>query len=285
MSTIEITTKIGCKVACLYCPQKIIIEAYSKRSNIMTMEFETFKICLKKIPKSYYIVFSGFCEPWLNPDCLRMIQYADQSGYRISLFTTLLGIHEENIEHLERIPFETFWVHLPSGNNEENINVDSKYLAVLDKLIRSKISASYHIHGEKIHPKINLPSEIIVIKESICSRSGNIDINSQFSLFKKHGKLSCIRGLQQNILLPNGEIALCCMDYGLKHILGNLLDSNFESLYLSDEYKKIKRGLKIKSVDIICRYCNCTLTDNLFKRFQFLIKKKVNRWFSKDAVT
>ena len=38
----------------------------------------------------------------------------------------------------------------------------------------------------------------------------------------------CIEDLYHNILLPNGDISLCCMDYGLDHITGNLYEQSFE---------------------------------------------------------
>lgn len=34
-----------------------------------------------------------------------------------------------------------------------------------------------------------------------------------------------------NVLLPNGDVALCCMDYGLKHILGNLFQQSYHELF------------------------------------------------------
>jgi len=36
-----------------------------------------------------------------------------------------------------------------------------------------------------------------------------------------HGRVGQDR-IFRNVLLPNGDVVLCCMDYGLDHILGNL---------------------------------------------------------------
>jgi hypothetical protein len=46
------------------------------------------------------------------------------------------------------------------------------------------------------------------------------------------------------------------MDYGLQHVLGNLLTSNYEDLSLSREFLKIKSGQKDDALDILCRYCD-----------------------------
>jgi MoaA/NifB/PqqE/SkfB family radical SAM enzyme len=42
---------------------------------------------------------------------------------------------------------------------------------------------------------------------------------------------------KQNVMLPNGDVVLCCMDYGLKHKLGNLLETNFNGLKREDSYE------------------------------------------------
>jgi hypothetical protein len=45
------------------------------------------------------------------------------------------------------------------------------------------------------------------------------------------------------------------MDYGLKHVLGNLLSDSYESLFLSPEFRRIKAGTENEEIDILCRTC------------------------------
>jgi radical SAM protein with 4Fe4S-binding SPASM domain len=35
----------------------------------------------------------------------------------------------------------------------------------------------------------------------------------------------------QNVVLPNGDVYLCCMDYSLKHRMGNLFEQDYYSLF------------------------------------------------------
>src|SRR5262249_22975036 len=44
----------------------------------------------------------------------------------------------------------------------------------------------------------------------------------------------------RNVLLPNGDVVLCCMDYALKHVIGNLLTGDYESLFRSEEVSRIR---------------------------------------------
>ena len=40
----------------------------------------------------------------------------------------------------------------------------------------------------------------------------------------------CQEKVYHNVLLPNGDMTLCCMDYGLKHILGNLYKQEYKDI-------------------------------------------------------
>jgi hypothetical protein len=44
----------------------------------------------------------------------------------------------------------------------------------------------------------------------------------------------------QNVLLPNGDVVLCCMDYGLRHVLGNLLRQEYHELFSGAEMGRLR---------------------------------------------
>ena len=268
MSGMEITTNIGCKNNCIYCPQDKFITIYKKRSNIFSMSFEVFKTCLDKIPLDTDIYFSGFCEPWLNRDCIRMVLYAHESGHPVNVSTALVGMTLSDIDLLEPVPFKRFFVHLPSQEKYEDINVDKDYIAVLDKLSKSKINVSYRFHGKSLNAKVNaLLHGVHKERRELTTRGGNIMLEGVTFHEKKTGALFCERLLRLNVLLPNGEVVLCCMDYGMSHVLGNLLTSDYASLFSGKEFAEIQRKIKDRSSDIICRYCCYAYSLNLSEKF------------------
>ncbi len=61
--------------------------------------------------------------------------------------------------------------------------------------------------------------------------------------------------MDHGVLLPNGDVALCCMDYSLAHVLGNLRDMPHRELYKGDAFQKILLALKDESMALICRKC------------------------------
>lgn len=257
MPTLEITTKIGCENACAYCPQGRLLTAYRKRSDILLMSFGVFKACLDKVPTDVDIDFAGMCEPCLNPEYIKMLLYAYEKGHKIKLFTTLVGMALSDIDLLAIVPFQEFVVHLPSGEGYEKIKVDKDYLKVLGKLSKSNIKVEYLLLGETLHPKVEaLIKENINKIEELSTRAGNVIIKSRPPFKRKLGVIGCVRNLSYNVLLPNGDVILCCMDYGMKHVLGNLLLTDYGSLFRSKEFFKIKKGLRRWSLDILCRYCD-----------------------------
>lgn len=259
MDTMEITTQIGCKNNCVYCPQSKLIQAYSKRSSVFQMTFGLFKKCIDKIPPGINIGFAGMSEPWLNPECSDMLRYAYSSGHKIEVFTTLVGMDLNDVEILNTVSFKEFCVHLPSAEPVENFSVDLHYLTVLDKLCASSIEASFIINGKNVHPEVK---SVMEARRKHCSpnylhtRANNIHIEGRKVVSKLTGEINCRRKLRYNILLPNGEVVLCCMDYGLEHVLGNLLESNYRSLFRGKEFQRITKGLKDESQKILCRYCD-----------------------------
>ena len=97
---ITFTTNIGCRVNCKFCPQDDIMTSYAEKENISKISFgdppmmtyQTFVDMLEKIPKDVVIIFSGFTEPYLNPECGKMIEYTFEKGYRMEILSTLVDL-------------------------------------------------------------------------------------------------------------------------------------------------------------------------------------------------
>ena len=254
MPTMEITTRIGCKNDCSYCPQDVLLKAYAEMNGAMIMSFDMFKRCINKIPLDVDIHFTGMCEPWLNEYCTRMLLYAHAKGHKISVSTTLVGMELSDVDLLEDIPFKNFAIHLPSHEGYEKIDIDVNFLKLLMKLIASKIRIGLHIHGKAVHSEL-MPLSAVIKQQTLSCRGGNAKISNRIAMPRRRGSMVCSR-LYNNVLLPNGNVVLCCMDYGMRHILGNLISTDYYSLFFQKEFLKVQQGLRDESLDILCRYCD-----------------------------
>ena len=288
MVLMEINTVIACRVKCDFCPQDLMSEEYlsiNNKTNINygspdIMTLETFKTCLLKIPKSVPIAFSGYAEPFLNPECSKMIVYAFNSGYAVEVFSTLVGLTLKDIDKIKHIPFRVFHIHLPDEEMYAKIAVNSNYLEVFEHLLSSNISNLSAITMGTVHPKIKSFLKSNILADKMVNRAGNLkSIDTEFK--RKTGPLVCNRAsrtslvdrLDENVLLPNGDVTLCANDYGLKNILGNLTQSSYQSLFQNENFENIKKKMKSDNGEIICRNCPEAVFEKDFKEQVNLVRE------------
>jgi hypothetical protein len=220
------------------------------------MRLDTFNQCLSKIPPGVSIHFLGMAEPWLNPDCTKMLMRSHEAGYRISVSTTLVGMRPSDIKMFKSIPFDMFILHLPSDDSAMNLKVDGAYLNLLVKICNAELQNLRQKRFGNLHPEIEpIVKGVKEIQWPTMNRSNNLT-GAHIPVTKKvKGNIKCHR-IRNNVLLPNGEVALCCNDYGLRHIIGNLLTGSYDALFKGDEFRKVRSGMKDNASEILCRYCS-----------------------------
>ena len=249
--TMEFTTSIdtqnGCVVDCVFCPQRTLQKSY-KGERFMTLD--NFKKAVDKLPQEVRVTFAGFTEPWLNRDCTDMVLYAHETGHPISIFTTGIGMSIKDIERIKHIPFAgnpngCFTLHLPDQERKAKHPITKRYIELIEHL--GKIQHEIHnfttmcmgaVHEDVKHVFSDAPVY------DMWSRAGNLvgEMIMKPELLERkeewkmvnHGEkqmtCGCLEKMYHNIMLPNGDVSLCCMDYGLKHILGNLYEEDYEEI-------------------------------------------------------
>ena len=263
--TMEFTTSIpkkGCVVDCVFCPQRILERSYVDEERFLTLD--NFKRAVDKLPKEVRVTFAGFTEPWLNKDTSDMLLYAHNQGHKISVFTTGIGMKVEDVYKIKDVPYDLgpngrFVLHLPDQERMAKHPITKNYIEVLEafKEVHQEIQGFYtmamgtvhddvkHIFHEAIVPEFwsrasNLVEEAVLKPELL-----NLQ-NKYKSIY--HGEeprtCGCDEHLYHNIMLPNGDVSLCCMDYKLTYIIGNLLEQSYEEV-----------APKPQSCYDICRFC------------------------------
>jgi sulfatase maturation enzyme AslB (radical SAM superfamily) len=276
---LEITTMIGCKVACVYCPQDKISHRYFGTDRMM--KFEDFKIYIEKVPRRVVVHFTGFAEPFLNPQCTEMIEYAARRGHLIYISTTLAGMTREDIRRLSKLAYYQFQIHLPSAEKLMNLKIDDEYFSLLSDLVSAGIITDLHFHGNEVHPLVGawLRQHAVNFEEFwIQDRAGNLNTEkvkkkvskAVITTAKPNGKLRCDR-VNINVLLPNGDVVLCCMDWSAEYVLGNLKRDQFDDLYRSETFRRVLRGLREPGSDILCRTCHVAQSAEIKDRLKTVI--------------
>jgi len=280
MPTLEITTMLGCPVMCTFCPQENLRKA--TEGSIKYLSFDNYVTVLKKIPKHVRIDFSGMSEPWANSDCTKMLIFTLEQGYNVAIYTTLFGLNgfDADLVISNIIKYHSqvkeLVVHLQDKNNnmkglkmdDEWQMVASKFINLFaDKLIPNMSFMTMDENGE-LHPLLAELNHLVDNFNGI-TRAGSLDISKiegQKVIVIKEvtGIIKCSRWdyYDHNVLLPNGDVLICCMDYDSKHAIGNLFTDNYYDIFKSEKFNQFM----IANIDpsgkngsTICRKCECAV--------------------------
>lgn len=245
---LEITTRIGCPIDCVDCPQALLRSKYSGRRSL---RLEDFKRAIDKVPPGTRIDFSGMCEPFANKDCADMILYAASKGFPLALYTTLQGATMEDWRKLKDVRYEVCTIHLPDKDGRSHFNITEEYLEVL----AAWDCNTYSCHGavdDRVIPYCR-PRGLITYMHD---RAGNVEGREHRSL-DTECQLWCITSgidMNHNVLLPNGDVLMCCMDYGMTGIFGNLFEQSYEEVLNSSAAREMRATLT--KGESICRHCS-----------------------------
>lgn len=269
---IEITSRIGCSVNCRFCPQETLRRAYFKdnRDRCRLMLMEDFKTCINHTPEDTIITFSGFAEPFLHPNAVDLIRYAADTGRDIQLFTTLVGLTVDQLKLIEDIPFLLVVLHLPDEEGYANIPMTDEYKETLKYILTLENNGRNFVDSANCQGTPNknvvkiIDGRICIDNKQLVDRAGNLDDEVLLHSERKHGKLLCKMSSEQThwVLLPDGTVTLCCNDFGMQHVLGNLLESTFLEIKEGASYKNIRRQmLDTCDESMLCRACHeaCSL--------------------------
>lgn len=253
--TLEITTNIakkGCVVDCAVCPQRVL-----EKTNYIgdrNLSLDNFKKLIDKVPREVRITFAGFTEPFLNSRCSDMVLYAYEKGHQISIFTTAVGMKPNDVKKLADIPYAGepnggFCLHLPDEARVAKHPINKNYIETIEEFTRHNIKNFYTMCMGEVHHDVRhlYPNAVV---PNFWNRAGNLnkerllkpELNNIFDIIK-HAQIKdtpqtcgCDEGLYHNVLLPNGEVSLCCQDYSLDNILGNLNNQTYNDVI--PKYKK-----------------------------------------------
>lgn len=237
---------------CLDCPQALL---RSKYEGVKDLNFEDYKRAIDKVPEGTRIDFSGMCEPFANPRCADMILYAWSKGFPLALYTTLQGATRDDYEKLRAVRYQVATIHLPDCEGRSHFNITDEYL----ELVGLWECHNYSCHGqldERVKPYMRHNNLITYMHD----RAGNVECRPHRTI-DPNVSLNCMtsgKGMNHNVLLPNGQVLMCCMDYGMTGVFGNLFTNTYDEVVYSPEACKMRYTLT--KGESICRHCTNAMT-------------------------
>jgi radical SAM protein with 4Fe4S-binding SPASM domain len=266
----ELTTMIGCPLMCTFCPQDNLRDNYGK--DIKYMQPMDLITVLSKLPKNTRIDFSGMSEPWANPACTTMLETVLYMGFKVAIYTTLYGMTDPDKvrkileSHPEQV--EVIMLHLPDSNgNMKGWKPTTEWMNAFEVMIKTQVPCgigamtmdkSGVVH-EFLHPYVKQLAgwqghtrADSLDPEQVKGQALSVTPRNEFALTCRSTPF-----YDRNVLLPNGDVVLCCMDYNLKHVIGNLLKQTYEEMMQGEKLAEIIKMNEAAGFDkcSICKSC------------------------------
>lgn len=291
-ASLEFTTAVGCKLNCKYCPQKLFIKRYNElfEGDNTVLDFNDFKKILSRVQEGGTITFSGMVEPFTNPNCAKMIKYAADNGYKVSLFTTLMGIKMSDMDLISDVDFSVVTLHIPDLEQNAHFEMNKQYFEVLERFVNKIEIEFYSCHGT-VHPEVEkYLKKDKYIASKMNNRAGNLQCNDVLGVDKR-GKKNLVCGAGTAIkaygytpvVLPNGIVTLCCMDFGLRHILGNALTQSVNEIFGGNEFCNVTKGMHCGQPEVLCHTCSAARNDLEYTGLFYLDAIKTGNLISEYA--
>lgn len=271
MPSLEFTLMVGCPLKCTLCPQDTLRAAYGDATKYFSLS--NFWKIIEKLPPHVRIDFSGMAEPWANPEATNMLEAALRLGRNVAIYTTLYGM--EDGDHVADLltdfasQIEVLCLHLPDANgNMRGWKYSPEYETTLRRFLALRGVVPLEVMTMdgcgKVHPDLGHMG-IFLTGWTGHTRAGNVDPSLPRGTAvqeKPHHTAPVICSFtpfyDQNVVLPNGDVVLCCMDYSAKHRLGNLLDQEYYDIFAGEELGLIRaENMKHDFAETsLCRTCN-----------------------------
>lgn len=237
----ELTLMVGCPLMCTFCPQENLRDSYGEGTKYMSQTDLT--KMLVKLPRDTRIDFSGMAEPWANPECTSMLEEVLYMGFDIAIYTTLYGMTDparvKKVLESHKDQVKVFMIHLPDANkNMKGWKLTQEWMNALEIMMTLEIpigamtmDKTGFVAPELQHIIGRLPGWVGHTRadslnvEQVAGQAISITPHNEFSLTCRSTPF-----YDRNVLLPDGSVVLCCMDYNLTHVLGNLLTQTYDEV-------------------------------------------------------
>lgn len=285
--SIEPTT--SCNLRCPQCPSGL--REFSRPTGMLQQQlFERVILQLKKHLHSLTFYFQG--EPYLNPDFLNMVAFADKQNIYTITSTNAHYLTEENARKTVLSKLDKLIISVDGVSQEvyEQYRVGGQLNKVIEgtkeilkqkKILKSKTPhvvwqfVVFKPNQHQIATVKKLGKELGVDEVKIKTaqiydfKNGHdlIPNLEAYARYKKNAEgfyeiknrllNQCWRMWQGCVVTWDGKVVPCCFDKDAKYKLGNLETESFKDIWLSDSYTRFRQSV-LKSRDKIDICTNCT---------------------------
>jgi hypothetical protein len=271
---LNITTTAGCRGKCVYCPQDLFQKAMEPRPAFLTAA--EFADLLPALRDTHFQAFSfgGFSECFDNPDIidlLDMVQRQDNVE-EIWIYTNGEAVTPEVVQQLARIPIARFDVSCHGFDARvyqrtrpfiDSNKVRGNLLYLLEhrpSIARLAVSVTGPFGSERDRSELAALCQafgaFLEIRK-LHGRAGLLKIGQP--AVRKQGPFRCAKfAFDKPVLVPGGDLSLCCQDFSLSYIIGNLHRDSFQTIMTHSALRQhvlaVARGT-LQDPELPCYQC------------------------------
>ena len=255
---LEVSTHIGCPRACNHCPQPLLASRYHGERSFT---LESFQKALRTVPTWIDLAFTGFSEALSCKAGMEMIEWAIGRGHQCTISTTLFGYNKEKVDRLIKLPWKHIVLHLPSDQGEiTTLKITPEYLELLRYAVE-KWRVHPHLMPQRFGPttypevqKIFDDAGITLPNYGLHDRAGALVQIGYHG--RRPGPLPLCGKMFRGNLLPNGDVCLCCNDYGIQHVFGNLFTDDYQEIFRGEKFRQFIKESQEPDSNVLCRTCH-----------------------------
>ena len=280
----------SCNLRCPECPSGL--REFTRPTGMLQKDF--FKETIDDIYKDLlYLIFYFQGEPYLNPNFLEMVAYANQKGIYTATSTNAHYLTDQKAKETVESGLDRLIISIDGtsqdvyqqyrvGGNLDKVIEGAKNIVRWKKQLNSKTPFIFFQflvvkpNEHQIEEVKKLGKEIGVdevrfktaqVYDFENDPNKLIPLNNKYSRYKKDssGKMKVKNGLSNhcwklwhaNVITWDGLVVPCCFDKDATHQLGNLKTQSFKETWNNANYQQFRKELMSsrKNIDI-CANCS-----------------------------
>ena len=287
--TVSFEPTTACNLKCPECPSGL--RSFTRKTGNLKADF--FKNTIDEIYRDLmYLIFYFQGEPYINPDFLKMVQYANSKNIYTITSTNGHFLNDENARKTIESGLDRLIISVDGTTQEvyQNYRKEGKLETVLEgarniikwkKKLGSKtphtifqflvVKPNEHQISEvqELAKEIGIDEVKLKTAQIYDYKNGNplipenpsysryySDQNGQYHL-KNELKNRCWKLWHACVITWDGLIVPCCFDKDASHIMGDLKERSFSDIWQNGNYSSFRQKL-IKGRDQIDICTNCT---------------------------
>ncbi|MDO8997494.1 radical SAM/SPASM domain-containing protein [Sediminibacterium sp.] len=280
----------SCNLRCPECPSGL--REFTRPTGMLKKDF--FQETIDEIYKDLlYLIFYFQGEPYLNPQFLEMVKYANRKGIYTATSTNAHYLTDENARKTVESGLDRLIISIDGttqdvyqqyrvGGKLDKVIEGAKNIVKWKKELNSKTPFVF-FQFLVVKPNEHQIEEIKALSKEIGvdqvrfktaqvynyqeDPNGLIPSNNKYSRYKKgaDGKMKVKSGLKNycwklwhaNVITWDGLVVPCCFDKDAMHQLGNLKNQSFKETWKNTNYHQFRTELlnSRKNIDI-CSNCS-----------------------------